>query len=343
MATITLFPPSTSVAFYPAIPTGLNVLGQASYSQTVKQWQANLYYKQKFTDTDEIVIMVHTQASLATAITPPQLYICDQYGYEITAINLNVAPYWKGCQFVSANTIINPYTQSLNYLLSSMWVFKFSDFAADLGDNEFYCLRLDNYNQDTATVGSQTFSEPILVRASYENTLKFEFNYATSNAQKNVLISGWYDDYPTNTIPYSPVFMQRWEGYVYPLSLKALNIGYLQQSYLQNQLRTLQQRTWELKIGENSTGLPDYGLVMATEAVLSDNLTIDGYPYILYNPSSSANLADLWKVRRAGDAATVQYATTPIAEKTDAQQALFNPVPDYFGRIFTEEFDDTFM
>lgn len=342
MATITLFPPSTSVAFYPAIPSGLNVLGQASYLQTIQNWQATIPYWQKIASDDELAILVHTQASLATPITNPKLYICDQYLNEISAIDLSLAPYNKGTQFVSANTIINPYTQSLNYLLSTLWVFKFSDFTADLGDSDFYYLRLDNYNQDTATVATVCYSEPLLVRATHDNTLKFDFNYNTSNAQKNALISGWYDDYPTNTIPYSPVFSQRCEGYIYPLDIKALNIGYLQQSYLQNQLRTLQQRTWTLKLGEISTGIPDYMLEKVTEVMLADNVTIDGYPYILYNPSSSSNLADLWKVRGAGDAAPLRYAATAIMEKTDAQKALFDPVPYSFGGIFTGVFDGTF-
>lgn len=350
---------------------GLPVLGQSPYGvHGIQSWQYPAKYYQKLLFSDNIVIQMHTQFAISYdgssyVCDPPRLYLCDYYdpntgNYHVvgaatnnttsgSSINLNTAPYLKGEQLISGNFFSNPYTLAVTPLASYMWAFNFEDLSLDTPGNDgaiFYLL-FDNSSFETppTVVHQYLFSEPFMVRESklsYSPTLYLESGYnANVGGDKNIVITGWYDDYPTNTEVYSPVFTKRFEGYIIDFDPKAVNVGYLQQMYDQQQVFTQQKRMKILKVGELSIGIPPYLLEMITTSILSDMWVIDRYSYICFNPSSQNTLSDIWKTKR-DDNRTLLYANTPIMERYSAQAAIVSPTPDMFGRIFTGEFSDEF-
>jgi len=350
---------------------GLAVLGQSPYGVSgIQSWQFPAKYYQKLLFSDNIVIQMHTQYAISDSgvsrlCPPPLMYLCDYYdpntgAYHVigaatnnttvgSSIDLNVAPYFKGSQLISGNDYTNPYTGSVDPLASYMWSFNFEDLSLDSPANEgaiFYVLFVNRSYETYPTVAYQyLFSEPFMVRESklsYSPTLYLESGYnANVGGDKNIVITGWYDDYPTNSSSYSPVFTKRFEGYIIDFDPKAVNVGYLQQMYDQQQVFTQQKRMKILKVGELSLGIPPYLLEMITTSILSDMWIIDRYSYICFNPSSQTTLSDIWKTRR-DDNRTLLYANTPIMERYSAQAAIVSPTPDMFGRIFTGEFSDEF-
>lgn len=350
---------------------GLPVLGQSPYGvHGIQRWQFPAKYYQKLLFSDNIVIQMHTQYAVSLSGTSyvcpaPKLYLCDYYdpntgsfhvvGATVnnttsgSSINLNAAPYLKGAQLILGNDYIDPYSGSVDPLKSYMWAFNFEDLSLDTPGNEgavFYLL-FDNISYETypTEVHQYLFSEPFMVRESklnYSPTLYIESGYnANVSSDKNVVITNWYNDYPTNTEVYSPVFTKRVEGYIIDFDPKAVNVGYLQQMYDQQQVFTQQKRMKILKVGELSLGIPPYLLEMVTTAILSDMWTVDRYSYICFNPSSQNTLSDMWKTQR-DDNRTLLFANTPIMERYSAQGAIVSPTPNMFGRIFTGEFDDVF-
>jgi hypothetical protein len=338
-------------------------LGQTPYGTSgIQNWQYPNRYYQKVCFDDDIAIQMHTQHAVSIAATsyvcpPPEMFLCDRYDPNTgtfhvigaaadnttsgSSVNLNVAPYLKGRQMITDNFFANPFTGASDQLNTSLWSFNFTDLGVITGG--IYYILFVNYSYETyPTVVSQyLFSEPLSVLLHHRNTLYFETSYNANNARKNVVVSGWYDDYPTNSISYSPVFPLRCEGYILDQDPKAINIGYLQQLYDQNQIFTEQKRMKVLKVGELSTGIPQYMLEMVTAAILSDLWTIDGYSYICFNPSPQTSLSDMWKSKR-DDNWTLLFASTPIMERFEAQGAILSPDTDVFGRIFTGEFSDEF-
>ena len=341
---IAIFPKCNSVSMTPATPN-FNVLGQAPYADTIQDWQYPLPYVQKINFDDELVIQVHVAdpTALSVRYQNPKLYICDYQKNVINTIDLNVTPFLKGYQLIPYNTYIDPVTGATYPLLTAMWSFKFSDldFSGDYGG--IYYLKMVSQDYPPATVNTFTtfFSEPMFVDTSHQFTKQFQFAYNTNNSLKNIVVSGWFDDYPTNTQQYSPIFSQRAEAYINMFSPKVINIGYLQQQYQQKQIKAQQVRSWKLKVGEISLGIPYYMLEMLTEALLADTVTIDGYAYILYNPTGQSSLADLWKIRDA-DVVPLVFGECALMERYNSQSAIVTPTPSPYGRIFTSEFDTTF-
>lgn len=345
---------------------GLRVMGQSPYGRHgIQEWQFANKYQQKAIFTDEIAIQVHTQyatrlGGTSYTVPVPNLYICDYYdpnsgNFHVigaaanniitgSSIDLNVAPYMKGRQFITGNDYVNPYSGDVTPLNSSMWVFDFTTLG--ISTKGTYYLLLDNisYNDPYPTEEHQyLFSEPIYMTDTLANlpthTLLLQSTYNTNvSGSKNVLVSGWLTS-PTE--PYSPVFGLRFEGFIVDFDLKAINIGYMKQSYDQSQIFTEQKRMKTLKVGELSTGIPPYLLEMITSGLISDMWAIDDYSYILFNPSAQTSLSDLWKTRRS-DVWTLVYAATAIMERYEAQGAIVTPTPIFYERIFTGEFGDEF-
>ena len=340
---IAIFPKCNSVSMTPAIPN-FNVLGQAPYADTIQDWQYPLPYSQKINFDDQLSIQVHVANPVALiTYANPKLYVCDYQKNVIGTIDLNTTPILKGYQVLPYNNYIEPNTGALYPLLSAMWSFKFSDldFVGDYGG--IYYLELVTQDYPTARTNTLTsfFSEPLFVDTSHQFTKQFQFSYNTNNSLKNIVVSGWFDDYPTNANPYSPIFSQRSEAYINKFSPKVVNIGYDQQQYQAKQIKTQQIRSWKLLVGEISLGIPYYLLEMLTEALLADNVTIDGYSYILDSKTHNTTPSDLWKMRDA-DVVPLVFGECALMERYNSQSALVTPTPSAYGRIFTSEFDTTF-
>lgn len=357
---ITLVTRNSTFYFSEATNNGLNILDQADLRNQILPWQADVWYYHKWLMADDCTIMCHTRTNPAQA---PRLYVCkrqvDVNGLPtvVTSIDLNTAPRYKGTQTFPGNTYTDPDTGATTDLDTSLWVFSFSTFSAYLSTNEIYYLRLDAYN-DTSPYSY--YSEPIYLRADkHPNTQLYQSSYrANRRGNTNVIITGWYDNYPANTVSFVPTFTTRCESYVLPLDPKAVNVGYLNQSYQQLQITTQQLPMRTLKIGELCTGVPDYMLQMITEFLLADSVKIGGYSYILSGQASQTSPADMWKSKRDENSPLLRAATV-LTIKTLSQQAMRRimqspcvcppPVnayvtasgPSYYGN-FTFQFPDGF-
>lgn len=348
---VTLFSRSSSIAFSPAIPTGLNVVGQASYSQvnaSRRSWQNGTPYSQKALFTDNILIQVHTQLYTGASGNYPKLYLCDGYGSVISGIDLNSAPYLKSVQHVPGNSYVDPFTGVSVPLNTTTWVFNFADFPMQIPQTgyKYYFLRMDNViSSGDPTISN--YSEPILVSANHDTTMLFQFNYNTNIAKKNIIVSGLYDDFPTNSVTYTPTFALRCEGYIKDMASKVINIGYAQQGWEQRQIMTDQKIMFELRAGEGRLGIPYYMLRKLTEAVLSDfwavinNGDTAAYSYIVFNNGSSTALTDLWKIKES-EGLPLIFANCILQERDESQQALVSPPTDYFARIHDGTYDPTY-
>jgi hypothetical protein len=338
---ITLQAASNSVAFADINASLPQVMGQVHYDDYVGDWQNLPPYQQKILNTDNIAIQIKTQLGAGGSGNYPKLYICDHFKNVIPAVNLNADPYLKGVQHVAGDNFVNPYTGTSTPMQTALWVFSFNNFATQIPAGGVFYLRLDNID----TVGPVTtsyYSEPLYVSNTLPDTLLFTFFYDADNAEKNIVNGGWYNDFSSgSTSPYNLQFSLRVEGIITNEAPKGINIGYLQQSYNQLQIKTNQKRIRTLKLGEISIGIPDYLLEMATEAVQADNLFINGYGYILYGANSD-HLADIWKMKRPNDAWPLVMAECGLMERYTEQRALMNPIFMPPTKIFTDVFDDTF-
>jgi hypothetical protein len=347
---IAIFPLCNSVSITPAEPN-YETLGQANYATTIQGWQAVLPYCQKLLFSDEIVIQAHIcnsgYSDTITTATDAKIYICDYNKKVIAGIDVNTTPSFKGAQSMPNNTYTDPYSLTTYSLTSFLWAFKFSDFEGYINDGGVYYVRFDNQVTNglfpTPTVLHTTtyYSEPIYVDNVHRDTLQFKFYYDANDFDKNIIISGWFNDYGTNSVPYNPIFLQRMEGYIVTPTAKLVNIGYLQQAYQQVQVQTKQIRSWMLKLGEISLGIPYYMVEMATEATAADSLLINDYPYIRFNTSNSSTPADAWKIRRV-DASPLVYAECELLDKYNSSRAIVGPPPQPYTRIFNSVFDSTF-
>lgn len=348
---IAIFPTSNSISITPQTPSYYR-LGQAAYTDTVQDWQAPLPYVQKVLNTDEITVQVHFAmtgfgASYIIHQSTCRAYLCDRDKKIISGIDLNSAPYYKGMQLLTNNTYTDPYTQVSTDLATAMFVFRFSYFPGYIPDGGIYYFRLDTLSTQPGfpsdiVVGMRTFySEPLYVSTAHPNTVHIQGTFRGNDCEKNMLVTGWYSDFPANTTPYYPTFATRVEGYVSPPTFKVVNIGYLQQQYEQQQIKTKQVRTWSLKVGAISLGIPHYMLELVTELLLSDDVQIDNYPYIIFNPKGSDGMADLWKVKST-DPAPLVHAECQLMETYSAMRALIAPPPAPYLHVFNSTFDATF-
>ena len=338
-----------TIPFYPAIPTGLIGLGQCSYLQSIRPLQYPNPYQLKVLMSDELCIQIHTQSNnIAAGYNPPMLYLYYYYvdqnnivtGIPVPGIDLNSRPYYKGVQKISGNTFTNPNDNSVLDLDSSCWGFSFDDLG--ITDGGLYCLKIVNLPIDFSSTDVEIvyYSEPLLVSNQIFNTQLFSFYYNSNNSRKNVVISGWWND-SGETQPFNPVFNFRFESVILDYDPMAENIAYLAQNYdmvnIQNQKKTIQT----LKVGEMCNGIPDYGLWLITEALLADNLTIDGILYQLYMPTGSTTPTLFWKIKR-NDANPLKKATAPIIWVSDANYAMISPTLGLGGGVYVGVYSDVY-
>lgn len=320
---------------YISDPNGQPVLGQAPYGMQLQDWQFFQPYTQKALYTDEILIMVHTQPG-----TNCLAYICDEQQHVIAGIDLTAPPYFKGKQTIPGNNDINPFDGTITALTTYLYAFKFGDFPGVITADGTYYIQVSNYSGISNSV--TFYSEPIYLRSEHPNTSLWQCSFNSNVSDNtNVVVSGWYNDYPTNSIGYSPIFTVRCETYILPIDPKVINIGYLKQSYDQVQINGRFKRMKTLKVGEISIGIPDYMLEILTAFLLSDNLWIDGIPYVVFNPSAQTALSDIWKSKRDENIMLLK-ASTVIMEKYEAQGAMRTPTPTFPTRFHEAEFESQF-
>ena len=347
---ITISPNFNSYYFSDSTNNGLNVLGQADFQHQILPFQYRTIYFAKSVMSDYVSLQFHIFFSGI-----PTLYLCDRHQNIITGAtaSLNSAPFYKGLQVVTGNTWDDPFTHYTYGLTSHMYNFQWSDLASYVTANTPLSVYYLMFEQVTGGETSQIFSEPILLYNStfdnwgnqdgQRNTLSFTAQYnANRAANTNVVVAGWYNDYPTSTQPYFPTFYTRCEGYVLPIDPKAVNFGYYMQNYIQNFQFGQQVPQKILKLGELSPGIPDYMLQIITEFLLSDQIIINGTWYKTVNQSSNTSPSDLWKSKR-DDVSALLYANTVLSLGSLSQQAMVSPVPVPTGGIYDATFDATFM
>jgi hypothetical protein len=344
---ITLPYPGNSI--YIADPNGLPVLGQSPYGvYGIQPWMAQTSYQSKYTFTDQLLFLIHNQLN-EDIPSGAALYLLDQYdpntgnfhaygasGYNTVSgsIDLNTAPYLKGYQAITGNNYVDPFTFAITPLITTMFSFSFSDLG--ISREGTYYLMVENAFETPSTQYQYTFSEPFLIKAAHRDTLLFQSTFNTNKSDNwNVVVTGWYNDYPTNTQTYTSIFLLRAEGYVIDFDPKSVQVSYLQQSYQALQTYSKMVRMKTLKVGELSTGIPPHMMEAISYQILSDTYWINGYSYINFNTSNSTALTDLWKSRRPNDAYPLLYASTMVMERFQSQGAIVTPPPP----IPTGEYD----
>jgi hypothetical protein len=355
------FPASNSV--YISDPTGLPVLGQSPFGvYGIQDWMYPAQYQSKVTFDDEMNFTVHIQGDTTGLQNgDAKLYLLDYYDpingtYKIAgtniyipvgasnyytptvgAIDLNVAPYFKGKQQIAGNYYNNPLsTDNGTPLKTFMWSFSFSDLSISTAGT-YYLMLVNRLHLDEPNTNTYTpyFSEPMMVQASWKKTLLFQSTFNTNKSDNwNIVVTGWFNDYPANTQTYTPIFQNRCEGYVIDYDPKAVQVSYLQQSYQALQTFGKWVRMKTLKIGELERGIPPHILEAISAQILADTYYINGYPYINFNTSNSTQLGDMWKSRRPNDAYPLIYASTMIMEKYQGQGAIVTPPPPVPTRYF---------
>ena len=316
-------PRSNTVKLYEAQPVNPTPeLAVSSYEQTNQIWQFPLPYVQKVEFTDDIVLQFSVYNS---ADAPPFFYLCDSNKNIITSIGgaggnfFDVAPVFKG--YLDIGIYTDPVSGTPYALRCYMFSFKFGDFSAYLPAGVYY-IQL-SFESSPGFSGGVYYSEPMQVLQNHPFTELLQFSYNSNNSEKNIVQNEWFYDWPTNTLPYNPVWAVRAEMYKVYAEPKAINIGYLQSNYEQLQNKTIQRPFWKLTVGENCLGIPFSLLETLTEAILADNFWFAGYPYIIDNPDSKSTLSGVWKVKTM-DTVQLCKAECSITERYDAQRALTN-------------------
>lgn len=347
--------PDVNTFYFSDATNNIGILDHSDYRGQILGWQYKSFYTAKATTTDPITIMAHTQF-LGTEASPT-LHICDRNLKEITAItsdlnaiSLPTGSYFKGSQNISGFSWTDPFTGTVIPLLSTLWNFSFANFSSYLTPNtplSYYYLRLDTF--DTSGNLKSYYSEPIWLCDNLPNTLLFQCYYQANKAlDTNVITAGWSTNLGSPPIgqPYTPSFCIRCEGYILPLDNKAVNVGYLQQLYEQQQVFTQKTHYRTLQLGEISRGIPDYMLQKMTELLLSDNWSAGAdinsqYSYILYNASSQTTPGDIWKSKRDNNRPLL-YASTVISPRYLAQRAMVDPTPGVPHRFHSDRFSGRF-
>lgn len=303
---------------------------------------------------DPISLQFHTYYSANSV-----LHLCDRWQNVITAADatLAAAPIWKGRQVVSGNTYES---EGASYgLTTTMWNFTFNDLSAWVTPDtptDFYYFKLVVFDKEY-------FSEPILLRTArfdnygnnvaFPNTLLFNSSYNANRAgNTNVVVSGWYSNYPTNTVPYTPKFYTRVEGAIMEDDPNLIAFEYLIQNYDANFISGQQIRRQILMLGVASIGVPNYMLQMITEFMMADKTSITMgaanrygvplyYQYKLYNPNTSTTPNAIWKINRI-DGYPLITGTLPLVLGSSNQNAMIDPVPVPSAHIYNSVYSDVY-
>ena len=357
ISSILISPNINTFYFSEAVNNGLNVLGQGDYQSQILQWQNRPQYLQKCLMDDTVTLQFHFFDSVGPTL--PILHLCDRWQNVITAADatLAAAPILKGLQSISGNT----YTaDGATYNLASiMWSFKFSGLSSWVTPDtptDFYYIKL-NVN------AKEYFSEPIRIRTAkfdnygnnvaFPNTLLFNSTYAANRAgNTKVVVSGWFNNYPTNSVPFNPNFYTRVEGSIMQDDPNLIAFEYLIQNYDANFISGQQIERQILMLGIASTGVPNYMLKMITEFMMADKTSVTMgafnrfgtplyYQYKIYNPNTGTTPATVWKVQRE-EGYPLLTATLPLTLGSSNQNAIVDPVPVPSSHIFTSVFTDVF-
>lgn len=336
---------ANSVKFNQKEWNGLSYMGQAAYFNTFQDFQSDIStqpYVQKVTFDDVLTFQMHVPVGPPFDLDPgwgisfpPKLYICDQYGNQLTP-DLNVAPYFKGV-LSNGNTDTDLISGAVTTLQDATWAFSFGTFFAYIANTvpAIYFLRLDEYslNADNTTGDLVSyFSEPILVNKWHANTQIFISSYNTNNKQYEVVAGGWFNDWPANTVAYNLSFGVRAESYCIPSRTgpKGVNIGYKQGQYRQVQNQTnMLLPIYDLHIGEVSLGVPWYMVDKLSACIYADNFALltmgDTKPFgfIVYNDNSGSSPADIWKMS-GGDVDNLFRASVVLQQLQS--RGLYSPL-----------------
>lgn len=316
---ITTFCKQNSIRFYPADNTRppqytFVHFDDASFAATVQPWQMKTVYHQKAMFGDQFAVMVHTQNSgTVPEPYPSKLYMLDHN--KVLLHDMNFAPHYIGTQTPTNDFYTDSVSDVAYQMNCSLWVFTFGAWLIPATDSGIYYLRLDNTDPTGLHIES-FYSEPIFLSDTQDRTLYFEYS---NNSNKNdVIVNGWASGY-------FPVFRSRIEADIREYKPFGISIGYTEQDYLQLQQYGQSWRTWMLRLGSNTSGVPAYMLERAAEILNCDNLLIDGKAFIFDDQSAngSANAAAFWKVTDTAISPLV-HADIAIREKYSNENTRFN-------------------
>lgn len=335
---ITLVAKASTYRFYPVnapVNTNQNFVqfDQASYDRTRMEWQTPKVYTQKNTFADPVTLLVHTQANYVGDATPyPGLNV---YKLDGTLVGvLNVFPFTKGAQ--QAENVEVDGVQLNSYAFTFTWGQIFTTYGLDpLIDNGLFYLEIVNTAIDGTTELIHR-SEPVMVFDSFPNTVLITAYNNINKAAQYTLCNGWDDE------AYNPLFALRVEGYPEQYEQNGILIGYLQQAYLQQQLRGQNFRTFKLNLGGISTGVPDYVVEKTSELMVMDYFEVDYKGFIINNAGGNdGSVKPIWKKTGGVTGSQLNWWECPIRERNNYANATIVtlPIPDV--TIFTSPWEGT--
>lgn len=327
-------------------------LGHQRYIQSLLTWQTKLPYYYKCLFTDIVTFQFKTQRNGDSFLNPARLYICGSQvnsesgnpnpvpGSIITAFTtpLNSTYFW-GAQSPEYDTYTNPPTGFTQRLSSFMWSFSFGSVLNYLTDSGIYFIKFVNTSEDGLTQ-DVWYSEPILLYgidalecSNTRTTLLFEGN--NSYNKNDIIMDGW-----DVAVGVRPVFRTRIEADILDYDPKGIYLGYLRDSWLQEQTLESSWETFTLNVGSISGGIPVNMFRIISKICELDTLYINNVAYI-YDSGTSSSTAptNAWKMKKPRIKGLIG-GTLPIRYKYNDQFYAAPFTEDY--RIFTEEFSDVF-
>lgn len=301
------------------------------YSAAVTQlpWMLQNTFTHKRLFNDTCTVYVQTQANTIGTPTPyPALDLIDVRGDVVTS--LSTAPFTRGAQQVSGNTIYNPQTGTNVQANTYCWEFRFELLLTAATDSGIYYLRLTNLASDGVT-NVQYITEPILVFGGdastiYPNTVVVTGHNNSNNNYMGYIHSGW--DNPD----YFPVFRHRIEGYLTEFEPKSIYIGMLEQEYQPYKILAQNYRSWKFELGGSaSNGVPDFMHEKINEIMSMDYFSIDGKQYERDITDTDAGVKNLWQTIK-NQSSNRRFPATMLREPKNTDYIFFdrveNPIED---------------
>jgi hypothetical protein len=301
------------------------------YSAAVTQlpWMLQNTFTHKRLFNDTCTVYVQTQANTIGTPTPyPALDLIDVRGDVVTS--LSTAPFTRGAQQISGNTIYNPQTGTNVQANTYCWEFRFELLLTAATDSGIYYLRLTNLASDGVT-NVQYITEPILVFGGdastiYPNTVVVTGYNNSNNNYMGYIRSGW--DNPD----YFPVFRHRIEGYLTEFEPKSIYIGMLEQEYQPYKILAQNYRSWKFELGGSaSNGVPDFMHEKINEIMSMDYFSIDGKQYERDITDTDAGVKNLWQTVK-NQSSNRRFPATMLREPKNTDYIFFdrveNPIED---------------